>query len=77
LPLGLNHPNPVSLLSSDAPPGSSLTPLNPTIAHTKYPHLASIVALIGFIIFDFPAGITRKSSAYDIDSGLILSNAKQ
>jgi hypothetical protein len=61
LSLGLNHPNPVNLLSSDAPPGSGLTPMNPTIAHTKKPHLASIVTLSGFVIFDFPARNYKKT----------------
>jgi hypothetical protein len=75
LSLWPKHPKPVSFLSSEAPPGSGLTPLNPTIAHTKYPHLDSIVALARFVIFAFPQEITRKSTAYDIDRVLILSNA--
>jgi hypothetical protein len=55
LSLGPKHSKPVSLLSSGAPPGYSFIPLNPTIAHTNQPHLASIVAVAGFVIFDIPA----------------------
>jgi hypothetical protein len=52
LSLGLKDPKSGNLLSSGAPPGSRLTPLNPTIAHTKKSHLASIVAITGSVIFD-------------------------
>jgi hypothetical protein len=36
-------------------------PLNPNIAHTKNPDLASIVALAGFVIFDIPARNNMKN----------------
>jgi hypothetical protein len=74
LSLGPKHPKAARLQSSDDPLGSILMPLNPTIAHTKKLQLASIIALAGFIIFDFPARKCTKPSAYDIDRGLILSN---
>jgi hypothetical protein len=70
-----NHPKAVSFLSSGVPSWSGLTTLNPTVAHTQSPHLASIVPLARFVIIDFSAEITTKPSAHNIDRGLILSNA--
>jgi hypothetical protein len=73
--LGLKHPKPVILVSSNAPPGSGLTFLNPTIAHTREPNLASIAALAGFVMFDFPARNYKKTLRILYRQRYILSSA--
>jgi hypothetical protein len=68
LSFGLKHSIPVSLRSSDAPPGSGLTNLNPTIGQTKLPHSAPIVAPAGFVIFGIPGRIFTRNLLHMIST---------